>query len=72
MALENVSMDEESMETIDRFITNAIGYITKKSKRKVDEPTIINFLLNKNNSVNVEKHLFEIRKTLLTANQTKQ
>ena len=33
MALENESMNKESIETIDRFITDAIEYIMKKIKR---------------------------------------
>ena len=32
MILENESMNKESIETIDRFITDAIEYIRTKAK----------------------------------------
>ena len=57
MALENESMNKESIETIDRFITDAIEYIRKKSKTRVDESTIIDYVFNKNKNVNVDKQV---------------
>ena len=59
MALENESMNKESIETIDRFITDAIEYIRKKSKKRADEPTIIDYVFNKIYNVNVENQVVE-------------
>ena len=59
MALENGSMNKKSIETIDRFIIDAIEYIRKKSTNRVDEPTIIDYLFNNNNSINVDKQVVE-------------
>ena len=56
MAMENESMNKDSMETSDRFVIDATEYIRKKNKKRVDEPTIIvfnNYVFNKNNSINV-------------------
>ena len=68
MALENESMNKESIETIDRFITEAIEYIRRKSKKRADEPNIIDCVFNKNNNVNVDKQVVEKRITFLTKN----
>ena len=54
----------------DHFITNAIEYIRKKSKKRADELTIIDYIFNKNNSVNVGKQVVEKRITFLTTNGT--
>lgn len=56
MAMENESMNKDSMETSDRFVIGATEYIRKKNKKRVDEPTIIvfnNYVFSKNNSINV-------------------
>ena len=34
-------MIKESIETIDRFVTDAIEYVKEKSKKRADEPNII-------------------------------
>ena len=59
MALEDGSMNKKSIETIDRFIIDAIEYIRKKSTNRADEPTIIDYLFNNNNSINVDKQVVE-------------
>ena len=58
------------METINRFITDVIEYIGKKSKKREDESTIIDYVFNKNNSINVDKQVVEKRITFLTTNGT--
>ena len=68
MVLKNVSMDKESIETIDPFIPDVIGYITKKSEEKLDQPTVIDYLFNKINKINAKKHVFKKIITLLTIN----
>ena len=55
--MQNESINKESIETIDLFITDEIEYIRKKSKIRVDEPTIIDLVFSKNNSINVDKQL---------------
>ena len=61
-------MNEDSMETTDRFIIDTIEYIRKKNKKRVDKPTIINCVFNK--SINVDKQVVEKRITFLTTNGT--
>ena len=39
-------MNKKSIETIDRFIIDAIEYIRKKSKKRGDEPTIIDYVFS--------------------------
>ena len=70
MALENASMNKESIETIHRFITDATEYIRKKSKTRADESTIIDYVFNKNKNVNVDKQVVKERITFLTTNGT--
>ena len=70
MALENKSMNKDSMETTDRFIIETTEYIRKKNKKRADKPTIINCVFNKNNSINVDKQVVEKRITFLTTNGT--
>ena len=57
-------MNEDSMETTDRFIIDTTEYIRKKNKKRVDKPTIINCVFNK--SINVDKQVVEKRITFLT------
>ena len=52
-------MNKESIDTIDFFITEAIEYIRKKDKKRGDEPTIINYIFKKNNSINFDKQVVE-------------
>ena len=52
-------MNKKSIETIDRFIVDAIEYIRKNSKKRADEPTIIDYVFSKNNSINVDKQVVE-------------
>ena len=52
-------MNKKSIETIDRFIIDAIEHIRKNSKKRADEPTIIDYVFNKNNSINVDKQVVE-------------
>ena len=63
-------MNKESIKTIDRFIIDAIEYIRKKNRKRADEPTIIDYLFNKNNSIKDDKEVVEERITFLTANGT--
>ena len=70
MALENESMNKESIEKIDRFIIDAVEYIRKKSKKRTNKPTIIDYVFNENNSINVDKQVVEKRITFLTTNGT--
>ena len=48
-------MNKGSIEAFLRFITDAIECIRKKRKKRADEPTIIDYVFNKNNSINVVK-----------------
>ena len=48
-------MNKGSIEAFLRFITDAIEYIRKKRKKRADEPTITDYVFNKNNSINVVK-----------------
>ena len=66
MDLENESMNKESMETIDRFISDAIEYIRKKNEKRANEPTIIDYVFNKNSSVNADREIVEKRITFRT------
>ena len=50
MALENESVNKESIETIDCFIIDSIEYIRKKSKERADEPAIIDCVFHKSKS----------------------
>ena len=52
-------MNKESIETIDRFIIDAIEYIRKKNKKRLNEPTIIDYVFYKNGSINVDKQVVE-------------
>ena len=70
MALEKESMNKEWMETIERFITDAIEYNRIKSKKRADEPTIIDYVFNKKNSIHVVKQVLEKRITFLTTSGT--
>ena len=70
MALENESMNKKSIETIDCFIIDSIEYIRKKSKERADEPTIIDCVFHKSNSINVDKQVVGKRTTFLTTNGT--
>ena len=58
------------METIERFITDAIEYNRIKSKKRADEPTIIDYVFNKKNCINVVKQVLEKRITFLTTSGT--
>ena len=41
-----MNMNKKSIETIDRVIIDAIEYIRKKSKKRGDEPTIIDYVFS--------------------------
>ena len=72
MALENESMKKKSIEISDRCIVGAIACIRKKSKKRVDEPSVIDYVLNKNNNINVDKQVVQKRIFFLTTNGTLQ
>ena len=59
MALKKKSMDKESIESIDCFITDVIGFIGKRSKNWADGTNIFDYLFNENNSVSVEKDVIK-------------
>ena len=50
-------MNKGSIEAFLRFITDAIECIRKKRKKRADEPTIIDYVFNKNNSITVVKQV---------------
>ena len=57
-------MNKGSIELIDHFVIDAIKYIKKKSIKRVDKPTIIDYVFN------VDKQVVEKRITFVTTNGT--
>ena len=61
MAMENESINKKPIKTFDRFIIDTKEYLRKKNKKRVDEPTIIYYVFNKNDSFNVDREVVEKR-----------
>ena len=57
-------MNKGSIESIDHFVIDAIEYIKKKSIKRADKPTIIDYVFN------VDKQVVEKRITFVTTNGT--